>query len=297
MLEEGDVRLAVVTPLGKVVPAPSTVLLVHLALDGVDRKVPQRAVAVLVNLVLRRAVRAVLPLPDVEMEQVDHAERVAVLVAVEDESELLEEELGVRLGGASVDLLVHDEATRPRHGLEHELVRGRVPVAGNSLGELDDGVRDVVPGEGRRVRVKVDGERVERRELVHAALGVGDVGRLPVGVGRDGREAGEGEADGEGVAGHRELVLVADVDVADLCTRSLSVSSRCRGTRPLHRQAHLNLQVVDNLVDQARREALVLLLVLGAQPRVRPGRQHLGALELVELGRLCSCSILFGCRL
>lgn len=191
-------------------------LLVHFRLDRVDGKLPQRSVPVRFDLGGRRTETAVLALADVKVEEVDHRERVAVLVCVEDEPEFLEQELGVRFRRVRVDLLVHDEATFSRNGLEDKLMRRGVVLARDELGEFGDGLVEAVAGERFRVGVEVDRERVESRELVHAAGRLGDEGRLPFGVGRHGREAGEGQADRERVARHGEVVLVSNMDISDL---------------------------------------------------------------------------------
>lgn len=216
LLEEVNVRLAIVPPLLKVRPTPLTVLLVHFRLDRVDRKLPQRSVPVRFDLGGRRAEAAVLALADVKVEEVDHRERVAVLVCVEDEPELLEQELGIRFRGVRVDFLVHDEATFSRNGLEDKLMSRGVILARDQLGELGDGLVEAVAGERFRVGVEVDCERVEGREFVHASRRLGDEGRLPLGIGRHGREAGEGQADRERVSRHGEVVLVSDMDIPDL---------------------------------------------------------------------------------
>jgi hypothetical protein len=195
------------------------VLVVHLAPNRVDRKLPQRPVSVAVDFDLRRAVTAILALADVEVEEIDHAECIAVLVRIENESKLLEEEFGVRLGRLSVDLLVENEATLTGHRLEDELMLRSLVLRRNEARELVDRLFDGVASEGFRVGIEVDGERVEVGELVDAAGGVGDESRLPVAVRRDGGELGEGEADGERVTGNGKLVLVTNMDVSDLRRR------------------------------------------------------------------------------
>jgi len=228
-LEQLHIRLPVVPALGKVRPAPPLVLVVNLTPNRVNGELPQRAVPVAVDLDLRRTITAILALTDVEVEEVDHAESVAVLVGIENETEFLEEEFSVRLGRLSVDLLVENETTLTRHRLEDELMFRSVLLRRDEAGELLNRFLDRVPGEGLGVGIEVDGEGVEIGEFVDSAGGVGDEGRLPVAVGRDGGELGEGETDGEGVTGNRELVFVADVDVSDLQVESQPSHDERRG--------------------------------------------------------------------
>lgn len=209
----------------------------HLGPNRLDRKLPHRSLAVLLDLLLRRSKGAVLALANVEMEEVDHGEDVAVLIRVEDESELFEEEFRVRLGRRAVDLAVHDEATFAGDGLEDELVLRSVPLLCDQVGELGDRFLDGEACEGLGVGVEIDGERFELGELVDAVLRGGDEGRVPELVGRDGGEAREGDAGGEGVTRDGELVLVANVDVADLDGGQAGSRTRRRVSSSSHSQS------------------------------------------------------------
>lgn len=205
----------------------------HLGPNRLDRELPQRALAVRLNLLLRRSKGAVLALANVKVEEVDHGEDVAVLIRVDDESELFEEEFGVRLGRRAVDLVVHDETTFAGDGLEDELVLRGVTLLCDQVCKLDDGLVDRVAGEGLGVGVEVDGEGLELGKLVDAVLRRGDEAGMPELVGRDGGEAGEGKAGGERVSRDRKLVLVANVDVADLRTSGKGGASAPRFLLPL----------------------------------------------------------------
>ena len=92
---------------------------------------------------------------------------------------------------------------------------------------------DRVAGEGLGVGVEVDGEGLELGKLVDAVLRRGDEAGMPELVGRDGGEAGEGKAGGERVSRDRKLVLVANVDVADLRTSGKGGASAPRFLLPL----------------------------------------------------------------
>lgn len=104
----------------------------------------------------------------------------------------------------------------------------------------------VLPCNRPDIRVKVQRQTAQPRNLVQRLLGVVDEGLDPVLVGGDGDELGQGDSDGERVVGCAELVLVPEVDVADR-----------------------HLEVVDDVGDHARHQTLVLLLVLASASSVR----------------------------
>lgn len=191
-------------------------LVVYLGLDRRDRELPKCAIPIPIDFCLGRLIDPVLSLTCVKVEEVDHAERVSVLVCVEDEAELVEQELGVEFGDLRVGPLVHDEATGSRHGLQDELMLRSVVLARDELGELCDRLVYRVTRERGGIGIEVDGERVEGSELVNRASRVGDKSGLPFRVGRDHREVREGDSDREWVTRHRDLVFVPDVEVFDL---------------------------------------------------------------------------------
>lgn len=129
------------------------------------------------------------------MEQIDHAERISVLICIEDESEFIEEEFSVEFGDLGVCSFVDDESTSSRNGFENELMFRSVVLARDEIGEFRDGFVDRITGERGRIGIEVDGERVEGSEFVDGTGRVGDECRLPLGIGRDHGEVGKGDSD------------------------------------------------------------------------------------------------------
>lgn len=168
-----------------------------------------------------------------------------------------------------------------------------VILARDEFGKLCDGFVDRVAGERSRIRVEVDGERIEGSELVDCTGRVGNEGRLPLRVGRDHGKVGEGDSDGEGVARNRDFVFVSDVKVFDLCEHRSSVST---AVSSFIRSAHLELQIARDLARQTLDEALVLLLFLRAHRRGGLGREEFGVLEFLHLGSLSPRGIFLGGR-
>lgn len=116
-LEQIHVCLSIVPPFLEIGPAPRLVFVVHLCLDRLDRKFPQGSVSIPVDFFLRRLVDPILSLTSVEMEEVDHAESVPVLISIENETEFVEDEFRVELGDLRIRSLVDDEPTCSRNGL------------------------------------------------------------------------------------------------------------------------------------------------------------------------------------
>jgi hypothetical protein len=159
---------------------------------------------------------SILPLPRVEVEEVDHTESIPILICVENETEFVEQEFGVEFCDLRIRSFVDDESTSSGNGFEDELMFRRVVLARDEFGELLDRFVDRVTGQRGRIRVEVDGEGIEGSELVNSTSRVGDEGRLPFRVGRDHREVGKGDSDGEGMTGNRDFVFVSNVEVFDL---------------------------------------------------------------------------------
>jgi len=97
-----------------------------------------------------------------------------------------------------------------------------------------------------------------------------DKGGLPLAIGADSTELLKRHAEGKGVAGGGDGVLVSDVNV-------------------LNR----NLQVVDDLGYQALGEALILLLLFLAHAFLGPLLEQLGRIEFLHLDALLSALFLF----
>jgi len=178
-LEQLDISFSIIPPLLKVRPTPDLVLVVNLLLDGSDRELPQCSVSVSIDLFLRRLIDSILALSSVEVEQIDHAERISVLICIENESEFVEEEFSVEFGDLRVCSFVDDESTSSRDGFQNELMFRGVILARDEIGELCDGFIDRVTGERGGIGVEVDGERVEGSEFVDGTGRVGDESRLP----------------------------------------------------------------------------------------------------------------------
>jgi hypothetical protein len=134
--EEFDVSLPVISPLGKVLPAPFAVLLVDLGPDGVESELEPFSSGVGCQDSFGRSEASILnkrggrrdfsrgsvwvevdELTDllssvVKVEEVDHGKRISVLVIVNDKSKLVEEDLGIDLRGVLVYLSIHDDLQR-----------------------------------------------------------------------------------------------------------------------------------------------------------------------------------------
>ena len=167
----------------------------HLAHDRASCKAQERPRAVLCKLRVARSERAVPRLPYIELEQIRNAQRIAVLLVVEREPDLVKHERAVHERIGRRRLAAHHEPPSARHGLEDVLVRRGIPLRWDQRIEPRLQLSRIRRTEELTVRVPVHRERVEARELVDALRAVLHKRRLPVLVRRYRRELRKDKAD------------------------------------------------------------------------------------------------------
>ena len=205
------------------------------------------------------------------------------MILVNDETKLIKQKSSLHLGHIHFASLVHFQASATTDGLEDKLVIAQIWVVAScnhALGTLNEvcsvdllllaTLTALASTNQLCICVPVYRQRAQRGQLVRRGRCTLDEGRLPVLVSADSTEVCEGNTKGEWVSGVGDRVFVSDVDVLDG-----------------------DLDVIDDGGNQARGEALVLLLLFCAHAFCVALLQQLCTVKLLHLDSMRTLVLLF----